>query len=109
MVDITGDVITLLYGNVFYLHQQSLIDSIRYGQLRYKGYFESKRYDLTLTQLNQMHVSEAIYMVKRPDNNMLYGNFVNEPKAPVSSTVYIPGKRENASGLSFFKIDLPRG
>ena len=103
IVDITGDIVTLLYGNVFYIHQQSLIDSIRYGQLRYKGYFEPKRYDLTLTELNAMHDSTAIYMIKRPDLNMLYGNYINEPQTKVSSTIYIPGKRENAEGLSFQK------
>ena len=79
VVDITGDVVTLLYGNVFYLRQQSMKDSIRYGQLRYKDYFESKRYDLKLSQLKTMHDSAAIYMIKRPDQNMLYGNYINDP------------------------------
>ncbi|PKI12908.1 tetratricopeptide repeat protein [Colwellia sp. 12G3] len=101
VVDITGDIVTLLYGNVFYLRQQSLKDSIRYGQLRYKDYFESKRYDLKLSQLKTMHESSAIYMIKRPDQNMLYGNYINDPKPELGSTLYIPGKRENIAGLSF--------
>jgi len=105
VVDITGDVVTLLYGNIFYLRQQSLKDSIRYGQLRYKDYFESKRYDLTLTQLKVMHDSSAIYMVKRPDKNMLFGNYVNDPKTELSTNLYIPGKRENLAGLSLLKSD----
>ena len=103
VVDITGDVVTLLYGNIFYLRQQSLKDSIRYGQLRYKDYFESKRYDLTLTQLKTMHDSNAIYMVKRPDKNMLFGNYVNDPKTELNTSLYIPGKRENLAGLSLLK------
>jgi len=103
VVDITGDIVTLLFGNVFYLRQQAMKDSIRYGQLRYKGYFESKRYDLNLSQLKTMHDSTAIYMIKRPDKNMLYGNYINDPKPKVSSTLYIPGKRENLAGLSFKK------
>ena len=103
VVDITGDIVTLLYGNVLYLRQQSLKDSIRYGQLRYKGYFESKRYDLKLSQLKTMHESAAIYMIKRPDQNMLYGNYINDPKPELSSTLYIPGKRENFAGLSYKK------
>jgi len=104
VVDITGDIVTLLYGNVFYLRQQSLKNSIHYGQLRYKGYFESKRYDLTLTQLKVMHDSKAIYMIKRPEHNMLYGNYINDPKHEVvSSKLFIPGKRENLEGLSFQK------
>jgi len=101
VVDITGEIVTLLYGNVFYLRQQSLKDSIRYGQLRYKEYFETKRYDLKLSQLKAMYDAGAIYMIKRPDHNMLYGNYINDPEPKKGSTLYIPGKRENLAGLSF--------
>jgi hypothetical protein len=103
VVDVTGEVVTLLYGNVFYLRQQSLKDSIRYGQLRYKQYFETKRYDLTLAQLQAMFNTSAIFMIKRPNNNMLYGNYVNDPKPASHSPIYIPGKRENSQGLSLLK------
>lgn len=103
VVDITGDMVTLRYGNMFYLRQQSLKDSIRYGQLRYKDYFEPKRYDLSLEQLQVMHDSAAIYMIKRPDKNMLYGNYINDPKPDLSTKRYIPGKRENLEGLSLLK------
>jgi len=103
VVDITGDIVTLLYGNVFYLRQQALKDSIRYGQLRYKEYFESKRYDLKLSQLKVMYDASAIYMIKRPDHNMLYGNYINDPEPKQRSALYIPGKRENLAGLSFKK------
>jgi len=105
VVDVTGDIITLLYGNMFYLRQQSLKDSIRYGQLRYKDYFEGKRYDLTLSELKAMHDSAAIYMIKRPDQNMLYGNYINDPKPDINSRLYIPGKRENLEGLSLLKAN----
>jgi hypothetical protein len=105
VVDVTGDIITLLYGNVYYLRQQSLKDSIRYGQLRYKDYFEGKRYDLPLVELKTMHDSSAIYMIKRPDQNMLYGNYINDPKPELNSTLYIPGKRENIAGLSLLKAN----
>ncbi len=103
VVDITGDIVTLLYGNVFYLRQQSLKDSIRYGQLRYKDYFESKRFDLKLSKLKAMYKSAAIYMIKRPEQNMLYGNYINDPQPEKGSVLYIPGKRENIAGLSFKK------
>ncbi len=103
VVDITGEVITLLYGNVFYFRQQALKDSIRYGQLRYTQYFETKRYDLTHAQLQAMFDSSAILMIKRPKNNMLYGNYINEPKPASHSMNFIPGKRENSEGLSFLK------
>jgi len=105
VVDVTGDIITLLYGNMYYLRQQSLKDSIRYGQLRYKDYFEGKRYDLTLAELKAMYDSSAIYMIKRPDQNMLYGNYINDPKPEINSALYIPGKRENIAGLSLLKAN----
>jgi len=100
VVDITGDVVTLLYGNVFYWHQQGLIDSIRYGQLRYSKYFESKRYDFTVDELKSMRTDEAIFKVKRPKLNVLYGNYVNQIVENEHSSLYIPGKRENIAGLS---------
>ncbi len=103
VVDVTGDIITLLYGNMFYLHQQSLKDSIRYGELRYKDYFEGKRYDLALAELKGMHDSAAIYMIKRPEQNMLYGNYINDPEPEARSSFYVPGKRENLQGLSLLK------
>ncbi len=100
VVDITGDIITLLYGNVYYLRQQSLKDSIRYGQLRFKEYFETKRYDFSLKKLQAMQASGAIYMIKRPEQNMLYGNYINDPEPESGTSLYIPGKRENLAGIS---------
>lgn len=101
VVDITGDVVTLLYGNMFFSAHKAAKDSIRYGQLRYQEYFSPKRYDFTPAELSAMHNKAAIYMIKRPDKNMLYGNYINDPKNEIHSTIYIPGKRENASGISF--------
>jgi len=103
VVDITGDVITLQYGNMFYFRQQSLKDSIRYGQLRYRKYFESKRYDFTLEQVQSMWQSGAIYLVKRPVLDKLFGNNVSPDKVHYSSNIFIPGKRENLSATSFLK------
>jgi TPR repeat protein len=100
VVDVTGDIITLLYGNVYYLRQQSLKDSIRYGQLRFKEYFETKRYDFSLKKLQAMQASGAIYMIKRPEQNMLYGNYINDPEPELGTSLYIPGKRENIAGIS---------
>tara|TARA_B110000467_G_scaffold145515_1_gene149104 strand:+ start:347 stop:1240 length:894 start_codon:yes stop_codon:yes gene_type:complete len=106
VVDITGEIITLRYGNVFFWQKQSLIDSIRYGQISYSKYFEPKRYDFNLTELNDMRANGAIFKVKRPELNVLYGSYVNTISAPGSiggSQIYIPGKRENLSGLGFLK------
>ncbi len=103
VVDITGDIVTLQYGNMFYLRQQSLKDSIRYGQLRYRKYFESKRYDFPSEQIKAMWHSGAIYLVKRPVLNKLFGNFVSPDKEHVTSGLFIPGKRENLSAMSLLK------
>jgi len=103
VVDITGDVVTLQYGSLFYLRQQSLKDSIRYGQLRYRKYFESKRYDFSFEKIRNMWRSNAIYLVKRPVLNKLYGNFVSPDRVRDNSDLFIPGKRENLSASSLLK------
>jgi len=103
VVDITGEVISLQYGDFFYVRQQGLKDSIRYGQLRYRKYFQPKRYDYPLTQLQNMWDSGAVFMVKRPVLGLLYGNYVSTQQQQVAATHYIPGKRKNASASAFLK------
>lgn len=103
IVDITGNIVTLQYGNMFYLRQQSLKDSIRYGQLRYRKYFETKRYDFNFEQIKNMWHSKAIYLVKRPILDKLFGNYVSPEKEHFSSDLFIPGKRENLSASSLLK------
>jgi len=103
VVDITGDVVTLRYGNMFYLRQKSLKDSIQYGQLRYRKYFEPKRYDFSFEQIRNMWRSNAIYLVKRPVLDRLFGNYVSPEKVRYNSNLFIPGKRENISASSLLK------
>lgn len=101
VVDITGNIVTLQYGNLFYLRQHALIDSIRYGQLRYRKYFETKRYDFTKNEIKSLWQSGAVYLVKRPVLDQLFGNFIRPDNVSDSSDLFIPGKRENLSGSSF--------
>ena len=103
VVDITGDIVTLVYGNFFYLRQRAIVKSIQYGQLRYPDYFETRRYDFPTTQLAAMKDSGAIYRVKRPVYNTLFGNQISPPKPVYRSSVFIPGKRQNQSGLAQLK------
>jgi len=103
VVDITGEVISLQYGDFFYVRQQGLKDSIRYGQLRYRKYFQPKRYDYPLTELQTLWNSGAVFMVKRPVLGLLYGNYVSTQQEQVAATHYIPGKRKNASASAFLK------
>lgn len=104
VVDITGDVITFRYSNMLYFRQQAAQDSIRYGQLRYVKFFEPKRYDFNLDEIRKMWDLGAIYMVKRPVNNQLYGNYVSPVSPEIyrdNSSLYTPGKREYIEALSF--------
>jgi len=97
VVDITGHIITLRYGNLLYPNKQSVIDGIRYGQLRYHEYLEPKRYDFSLKSLHGLYEKGAIYKVKRPVHDVLYGNNVSPDKNEIDKEnpqIFIPGKRE---------------
>ena len=101
VVDITGDIITLLYGSFFYRHQSAIEASIHYGQLRYPGYFETRRYDFQQHALKTMVTSGAIYMVKRPLLNKLFGNEISPSHPVYRNKAFIPGKKQNNTGLAF--------
>ena len=101
VVDITGDVVTLLYGRFYYQYQNAAVNGIQYGQLRYKDYFESKRYDIPLSDIKSMYSNKAIYLAKRPIRNRLYGNFVSPIKAKEVSSYLTYGKKENNKGEAF--------
>ena len=101
VVDITGDVVTLLYSDFYYYRQRTIKESIRYGHLRFKDYFQKKRYDFKLEQLKTMNESGAIYMVKRPIFKELYGNKIEPYEYSYQSDLFISGKRENTVGLNF--------
>jgi hypothetical protein len=101
VVDITGDVVTLLYGAFYYQRQRAAIDSIEYGQLRYEKYFEKKRYDIPHSDILAMHKKKALYLTKRPVRNKLFGNFVSPIESTETSGNFILGKKENSLGEAF--------
>jgi hypothetical protein len=105
VVDITGNIVTLLYGDFYYSHHGQIKDSIRYGHLRFNGYFQSKRYNFSLNDLKSMHNAGAIYLIKRPRYNQLYENYVypltNIELNTEASNIFIPGKSENNYGEAF--------
>lgn len=103
VVDITGDIVTLLYGGFFYQRQHAAINSIQYGQLSYKDYFEPKRYDISHHSIKNMHSSQAIYLAKRPVRNKLYGNLVGPEKTRALINPLIYGTKENSKGEAFLK------
>ena len=103
LVDITGNNVTLLYSNFSYQWQHAAKNTIKYGQLSYQGYFGAKRYDFPLNTIKEMHDSGAIYLVKRPTRNKLYGSLVGPEGVELSISQYTYGKRENDEGEAFLK------
>jgi hypothetical protein len=103
IVDITGNVITLLYSDFFYPNEKAMINSIHYGHFRYNKYFSTYRNNFTLQQISKLRETQAIFKVERPIYDKLYGNFIKPQQAKLISTTFIEGKRENIVGESYFK------
>ncbi|MFT6919869.1 MAG: hypothetical protein ACJA2G_002509 [Cognaticolwellia sp.] len=101
VVDITGDIITLVYGSFYYPNQHATINSIYYGQLTYKYYFEAKRFDYKHQEIQQKLASDAIYQAMRPINDKLLGQRVGPEPRKYSSNIFIQGRRENLTGEAF--------
>ena len=102
--DITGDVITINFSSYFYMQEHELNEAIRYAQLRYEKFFQEKRHNYKISELKSMIESGAIVLVRRPEGNMLDGNVVVPDSHFEKSSVFIPGKKENFTGLEHLKF-----
>ena len=102
--DITGDVVTINFSSYFYLKEHELNEAIRYAQLRFEKFFQEKRHNYTISELESMIASGAIVLARRPEGNMLDGNVVVPDSHFESSSVFIPGKKENLTGLEYMKF-----
>jgi hypothetical protein len=102
--DITGDVVTINFSSYFYLQEHELNEAIRYAQLRYEKFFQEKRHNYSISELQTMVESGAIVLARRPKGNMLDGNVVVPDSHFKSSSVFIPGKKENLAGLEYLKF-----
>lgn len=102
--DITGDVVTINFSSYFYLQEHELNEAIRYAQLRYEKFFQEKRHNYSISELQAMVESGAIVLARRPKGNMLDGNVVVPDSHFKSSSVFIPGKKENLAGLEYLKF-----
>jgi len=105
LTDITGDIITLNYSSYFYPKKHELNETIRFAQLRFEKFFQVKRNNFTIPQLNAMVELGAILQVRRPDGNMLDGNLVVPDKQFETNKVFIPGNKENLAGVEFLKFE----
>lgn len=104
VTDITGDVVTINFSSYFYLQEHELNEAIRYAQLRFEKFFQEKRHNYTKTELQALVGSGAIVLARRPVGNMLDGNVVVPDSHFKSSSVFIPGKKENFAGLEYLKF-----
>lgn len=101
VVDITGDIVSLKYGNFYYARKNAAVNAIRYGQLRYKDYFSPNNVNLSKLAIIQQHEQLAIYDAQRPKFGRLFGNSVNYEGLQVRSSFFVPGLKENAVGEAF--------
>ncbi|WP_426358626.1 tetratricopeptide repeat protein [Pseudocolwellia sp. HL-MZ19] len=102
VADITGDIITLVYGSFYYQRKHATLNAISYGQLTFKDYFEGKRYDFPHNKVKNLFESGAIYLANRPVQNKLYGNLVVPREEHYRSNRLTYGKQENIKGEAFF-------
>lgn len=101
VVDMTGDVISLSYSSYFYLQEHELNEAIRYGQLRYAKFFQEKRHDFHIRTLTLWKEKGALVLARRPIAKKLDGNIVVPDVQYKRSNVYIPGKKQNISGIAY--------
>ena len=76
VIRLTDDNLAIVYGKFSYQWQYSVKNSIQYGDLSNDDYFMPLPDYIPLNKVEEMRASRAIYLVKRPIRNQLYGNFV---------------------------------
>lgn len=101
VVDITGDIVSLKYGSFFYKRHLAAHNTIRYGQLMYKDYFEPNPHNFHHEQLMEMLDNGVIYLAERPEHGKLYGKYIAPEKPVVRSSQYIYGKKEFHLGQAY--------
>jgi len=77
IVRVTDDNVAIVYGRFFYQWQYSVVNSIQYGDLSNSDYFTTIPDYIPFSKIKEMKSNGAIYLVKRPTRNKLYGNFVS--------------------------------
>jgi hypothetical protein len=77
VVRVSDDNVAIVYGRFFYQWQYSMVSSIEYGDLSNKNYFSLLPEYIPFSKIKKMKSNGAIYLVKRPILNKLYGNFVS--------------------------------
>jgi len=76
VVSVTGNNVAIVYGRVFYQWQNAVVNSIEYDDLNNYDYYKIIPDYISFNKLKEMRTNRAIYLVKRPIRNKLYGSFV---------------------------------
>ncbi|WP_085296720.1 tetratricopeptide repeat protein [Cognaticolwellia mytili] len=112
IVDITGGIVSLTYGNYFYPMKSSLSNSLRFGHSTNFDYFEQRRQNFSYAELDKLFQQGFIERVVRPEFNMIgrnkavymiNGNPVTNSTMAKEEWRYISGKRQNTQGMAFLK------
>ncbi len=77
VVRVSDDNVAIVYGSFFYQWQYAVVNSIQYGDLSNSDYFTLIPDYLSFSKIKEMKSNGAIYLVKRPVQNKIYGNFVS--------------------------------
>ena len=77
VIRVSDDNITVVYGRFSYQWQYAVINSIKHGDLSNNNYFTLTPGYIPLSKMEEMKRSGALYLIKRPIQNKLYGNFVS--------------------------------
>jgi len=77
VVSVSGDHVAIVYGSVFYQWQYAVVNSIKYDDVNNHDYFKLIPDFIPFIKIKEMRTNGAIYLVKRPIRNKLYGKFVN--------------------------------
>ena len=77
VVSVTGNNVAIVYGRFFYQWKNSVVNRIKHDDLNNHNYFKLIPDYIPFSTIKKMKASGAIYLVKRPILNKLYGKFVN--------------------------------
>ena len=77
VVSVSDGSVAIVYGRFFYQWQYAVVNSIQYGELSNRDYFTLILDYISFSKINEMKSDGAIYLVKRPLQNKIYGNFVS--------------------------------
>lgn len=80
VIRVGEDNLAVVYGNIFYQWQTAVVNSIEHGDLSNSDYFGSIPDYIPLNKIKEMQSNDTIYLIKRPVQNMLYGNFISPEK-----------------------------